>query len=174
MSTETRKGIVVAVCMSPVHGYPTFPRDRVVVGPFGIEGDAHSGPMRASFRNPGTQKPNDRPISIVSDEVRRDLNNRLGLHMEPGDFNEQILVSGLGDLGDVIVGSHVFFGSGVELEVTDNAYPCERLEAHNGPGLVKALAENREGEVYSYRGIVARVVRTGQLQPGVSVIVTPA
>ena len=99
MNAEQKTGRIVAVCSSPNHGYPTFPRERVVVGPEGIIGDAHSGPMRESFTKPGTQKQNDRPISIVSDEVRRAVNETYRLKMRPGAFNEQILVEGLGDLG---------------------------------------------------------------------------
>lgn len=125
--TEINEGTVVAVCMSPVHGYPTYPQEKVTIGMQGIEGDVHSGAMRESFTKPGTQKPNDRPISIVAQEVMDDVNKSLGLHMQPGDFNEQVLVSGLGDLGDTPIGARVVFDSGVRLEVVDRAYPCEVL-----------------------------------------------
>ena len=60
MSLEIKKGKVLAVCSSPVHGLPTYPQEFVKVNSDGIEGDAHSGPLRSSFRNPGTLKPNDR------------------------------------------------------------------------------------------------------------------
>ena len=171
MSTETNDGRIVAVCISPQHGFPTYPQERVVVGPLGIEGDAHSGPMRESFTKPGTFKENDRSISIVADEVRQEMNDTLGLNMLPGDFNEQVLVSGLGDLGDVAIGDQVHFDTGVQLEVTDRAYPCTKLEAHNGSGLIKALAEKRDGEIYTRRGILTRVLQTGELQAGVSVTI---
>jgi len=170
---EQRKGKVVAVCSSPKHGFPTYPQDRVHIGPEGIPGDAHSGPMRASFTRPGTQKPNDRPISIVSDEVRQEMNHRLGLNMQPGDFNEQVSVSGLGDLGDVPIGSRVDFSTGVSLEVVDKAYPCAELERYNGRGLIKELARKEpDGTIYSRRGILAKVISTGDLQPNDEVTVT--
>jgi hypothetical protein len=35
--TEAPRGIVVAVCMSAELGYPTYPQDRVVIGPQGID-----------------------------------------------------------------------------------------------------------------------------------------
>lgn len=164
---EIRKGKVVAVCSSPKHGFPTSPRERVTIGEYGIPGDAHSGPMRESFRRPGTFKPNDRPISIVADEVRQEMNATLGLNMKPGAFNEQILVSGLGDMGDVPNGSKIAFSSGVTLEKVDSAYPCAQLESHNGRGLIQALARKlADGTVYSRRGILTRVLATGELQPG--------
>lgn len=171
MSTEVRVGKVEAVATSPNHGFPTYPQEKVTVGSLGIEGDAHSGAMRESFTKPGTFKANDRPISIVADEVRQEMNDTLGLNMQPGDFNEQVLVSGLGDMGDVPMGSHVVFETGVRLEVVDRAYPCTKLEAHNGAGLIQALVEKREGEIYTRRGLLARVLQEGDLQPGVSVTI---
>jgi len=138
MSVESKSGKVVAVCMSPEHGFPTYPQDFIVIGMLGIEGDAHSGELRESFTKPGTLKPNDRPISIVAEEIRIWVNKNLGLDMQHGDFNEQIVVEGLSDLGDVEVGSVVTFDNGIMLEVVDHAYPCKKLEDHNGLGLNEA------------------------------------
>ncbi|MBI2032447.1 MAG: hypothetical protein HYV38_00760 [Candidatus Levybacteria bacterium] len=118
-SPDIRRGRVVAVCMSPNHGYPTYPQEAVTVGSLGIVGDAHSGYMRESFTRPGTMKPNDRPISIVADEVRAEMSEKFGVDIDPGDFNEQVLVEGLGDLSDVEIGSAITFESGVELKVTE-------------------------------------------------------
>jgi hypothetical protein len=173
---ETPSGLVVAVCMSGVHGFPTYPQDSVPIGPEGIHGDAHSGPTRESFRKPGTFKPNDRPISIVANEVRLEMNDRFGIAMQPGDFNEQVLVEGLGDLGDVPIGAHVLFGSGVRLEVVDKAWPCQRLDEYNqAPGLMEALrTRDAAGKVYNRRGILAKVLDVGTLAPGVSAHIVPA
>lgn len=171
---EPRRGRVVAVCRSPRHGYPTYPRGRVTVAEDGIVGDAHSGSMRASFTNPGTQKPNDRPISIVAKEVMDDLNERFKMDVQPGDFNEQVLVEGMGDLSDVEIGDMVAFDSGVTLQVTDNAFPCTRLEAHNHHKLISELAGRRpDGTKFTKRGILARVVSTGDLTAGQEITITP-
>ena len=168
-------GSVEAVCMSPDHGFPTHPQDMVTIGINGIEGDAHSGIMREIFRSPGVLKPNDRPISIVADEVRRKVNERLGIKMRAGDFNEQVLVSGLGDLGDVAIGDLVRFDTGVLLEVVDQAYPCAKLEAHNGNAkLIKALlTKDEEGNVHNKRGILTKVITPGTLCAGVGVLILP-
>ncbi len=170
MSSEL-KGSVIAVSMSPDHGYPTYPQQKVTITEEGIPGDAHSGPLRDSFTKPGTLKPNDRPISIVADEVRREMNKTFGIDMQPGDFNEQVLVEGLGDLSDVPIGSTVLFDSGVSLMVTDTAFPCVRLEAHNGaPGMMRDLLIPRGGgKPLSRRGILARVIQGGDLMPGVGI-----
>lgn len=174
MNIESKAGKVVAVCMSPEHGYPTFPQKMVAIGLLGIDGDAHSGELRESFTKPGTFKHNDRPISIISEEVRVWANEKLGLNMKHGDFNEQIVVKGLGDLGDIKIGSQIIFSDGVILEVVDIATPCKKLENHNGVGLIKALVEKREEGIYSKRGILCRVLRTGNLKPGEEVkVVAP-
>lgn len=165
MNIET--GRVVAVCMSREHGFPTYPQDVVSIGILGIEGDAHSGELRESFREPGTLKRNDRPISIVDERMRLWVNQELGLNIQHGDFNEQVVVEGLGDMGDFEVGTVITFDSGVTLEVVDHAQPCTKLEAHNGPGLIKALAEKRDdGSVYSKRGILCKVITPGDLKAG--------
>jgi MOSC domain-containing protein YiiM len=164
----------VAVSSSPTHGYPTTPRERVVVTPWGILGDAHSGLIRDSFMKPGTRKWNDRPISIVANESRQRVNKELGLNLQAGDFNEQILVEGLGDLGWVLFGSLVYFeDSGVRLEVVDYSTPCQKLAKHTGANirdLNKLLVDNKRhtepGKPYSGRGILAKVIWPGIIEPG--------
>lgn len=161
------EGVVVAVGFSPEHAFPTYPQERIYVGLEGIPGDAHSGPWRESFTQPGTQKPNDRPISIVSNEVRLEMNERFGIDMQPGDFNEQILVGGVGDLGDVAIGTEIQFSTGLRLETVDWAWPCAKLAAYNRTnGLVKALDIKLGGEHYSRRGVLAKVLQAGELRPG--------
>jgi MOSC domain-containing protein YiiM len=164
--SQEKRGRIHAVCTSEVHGYPKYPQDRIMVYELGIDGDAHSGPLRNSFRQPGTLKQNDRPISLVSREVMQEMNATLNLEMKPGDFNENIMVEGLGDLGDILVGALLFFSGGVVLEVTDQCYPCERLEKYNGPGLNQALVSRTAAGIYNRRGIVAKVLQTGELFPG--------
>lgn len=165
-------GRVVAVCKSPEHGFPTYPQDFVTIGYLGIDGDAHSGELRPSFTQPGTLKPNDRPISIIAEEVRLQINQELDLQVQHGDFNEQIVVEGLGDLGDIEVGTIISFDNGIMLEVVDHAYPCVRLEQHNnGKGMIQALAEKREGKVYSKRGILCKVIVPGDLEAGTTLTI---
>jgi MOSC domain-containing protein YiiM len=175
MSVRKTEGIVTGVFSSPNHGYPTYWQEKVVVGPLGIEGDAHSGPLRESFRQPGTLKANDRPISLVSKEVIDEMNKQFGLEMTEGHFNAQIGLIGLGDLGWITIGSIlVFQEGGVILEVTDHAQPCIKLEKYNQkPGLSKALisldSPKVDNIVYSKRGILAKVLHPGHLHSGMKV-----
>lgn len=171
------EGLIVSVLKSSAHGYPTYPQDSVDVGPLGIEGDAHSGPFRESFTKPGTQKPNDRPISIVSWDVVEAANREFGLQMKPGDFNEQLLVKGLDDLGWIAIGSIITFAeSQVRLEVVDYAYPCIKLAEHTGNSelidyLVTLEKRNLNGKPYSKRGVLAKVLDVGELKAGDSIFV---
>ena len=50
------------------------------------------------------------------------MNDQFGLNMQPGDFSEQVLVSGLGDLGWVAIGSQMEFDSGLVVGVVDRAW----------------------------------------------------
>lgn len=168
MKARKETGEVVAVCMSPNHGFPTHPQSKVYVGEWGIPGDAHAGPLRESFRNPGTFKINDRPILVMPQEIVDEMNQRFGLAMKPGDFNEQVVVKGLGDLGDVLPGSRLRFSSGLELEVVEQATPCTRLEKHNGAqngDLINALTVKRGGEIFYRRGLLTRVIQPAELSP---------
>ena len=173
MTAKEKSGRVVAVCSSPNHGYPTYPQEYANVTPEGIEGDAHSGALRESFTKPGTLKPNDRPISIVAQEVINEMNSKFGLNIQPGGFNEQVVVSGLGDLSNITIGSVVTFNGGVMLEVVDNAYPCQKLNAFHGePLLEKELVKKLpDGSTVSKRGILASVRKPGLLTPGEAVTI---
>jgi MOSC domain-containing protein YiiM len=106
-------------------------------------------------------------VSLLADEVRREINGLLGLDLQPGDFNENILIAGLGDLGDLARGDVLLFSSGVVLCISEQNPPCAQLEAHGGAGLIKATSRRDEGgAIRNKRGIVATVVQTGRLSQG--------
>ena len=171
---ELSKGLVVAVCSSPDKGFPSYLQPWIYVDKFGISGDSHAGPLRESYHNPGTLVKNDRPVSIVSDEVREEMNERFDIHMQPGDFNEQVLVQGLGDLGAIAVGSIVSFKTGVELEVVDRAWPCINLANYNREKrLINALNIEVNKQRYSRRGLLASVRKTGYLFAGNTLQILP-
>ena len=168
-TAERRVGTVVAVCLSAAKEYPKYPQPEVTITPHGIVGDAHFGELRPSHTKPGTFKPNDRAVSIVAKEVMDEVNASLGLDLHPGDFNENILVEGLGDLGDLQKGDQFFFESGVTVSVTEQNYPCTKLQDHNGREIIKATTGKQDGEVWNKRGIVGVPNQTGELRPGESV-----
>lgn len=166
---ERKVGRVVAVCLSASREYPKYPQERVTITPQGIVGDAHAGELRPSHTKPGTFKPNDRAVSIVTKEVMDEVNGSLGLDLRPGDFNENILVEGLGDLGDLQKGDQLVFGSGVTVFVTEQNTPCTKLQDHNGEGIIKATTGKEDGIVWNKRGIVGVPNQTAELLPGEAV-----
>jgi MOSC domain-containing protein YiiM len=169
MASAERIGNVVAVCLSEAKAYPKYPQEKVRISPHGIEGDAHAGAMRPSHRNPDVLKPNDRAVSIVAKEVMDDVNAALGLDMKPGDFNENILVEGLGDLGDLRKGDQLIFENGLVIDVMDQNPPCKKLDAHNGRGLIKSTIGRVDGQIYNRRGILGIPQQATELTPNVAV-----
>lgn len=147
-----RLGTVVAVCLNPNPGVPKYSQPQVTVGPDGIEGDYHAGPGR-------------RQVSAVAQEAIDEVNRELGIDIPPGGFGENVLVQGLGDLGDLVAGDRLRFSSGVVLEVTGQNDPCRNLMVWH------PLVPKR---VYGKRGVVAVVRTPGPLRPGDEVEVIKA
>ncbi len=136
-------------------GVPKYPQSEVVVGEYGIEGDWHSGPMRT--RSNGEVVPNTRHVSFVAKEVFDDLNRELGTDIPHGGFGENILVQGMGDLGEIAEGDVLRFSSGVELEVTGQNDPCKNLMVYHNQIPEALLRPSRRAGVVS---------TTGRVKPG--------
>lgn len=166
---DARAGRVVAVCVGATKAFPKVPQGRVVVGPYGFVGDVHAEPRQAPD---GALVSGDRAISVVADEIRREVNELLGLNLQPGDFNENVLVAGLGNLGELVAGDRLVFGGGVELLISNQCDPCDLLEDYAGAGLIKATAfKDETGVIRNKRGVLAAVACTGEIRTGDTVTV---
>ncbi len=152
-------GRIIAVCTSPFAGVPKYIRDIAVMAEFGFREDFHCKPMRRSFSNPGTEKPNtDRHITVVAQEALDEVNEKLGLKLKAGDLGENILVKGLGNLSNVLDGMEIEIQIGTYdehnamekaiLVVTGQNKPCKNLN-HFHPKLIK--------EIYGKRGLLCSV-----------------
>lgn len=160
MPDEVIAGEVVAVCSSPDGGVPKWPRERIAVGDYGVEGDYHARPTRVNRR--GETEPNRRQVTVVAAEAIQAIEEELGCSIPPGGFGENILVRGLGDLGWLAEGDLLEFAGGVALEVTGQNNPCANLQVWH-PDIVKAA--------YGRRGVLTVVARTGVIEPGERVVV---
>ena len=149
-------GLVIAVCLSPTGGVPKHPQESVAIGPQGVEGDYHAGPVNR-HKKKGDPEPNWRQVTLGAQEVLHTLNARLGIQLKPGDLGENILVSGLGDLSQLQQGDRLLLGPAVVLEVTKQNRPCDTIRVFH-PTLVE--------EITGKRGVAAVVVSTGDLRPG--------
>src|SRR5437870_13866939 len=98
-SGQTKVGSVAAVCLRKEKGVPKYPQTEVTIGEYGVEGDYHSGPMRT--RSNGDLEQNRRHVTLVAEEVFDELNRELSTDIPAGGFGENILVEGVGDLGDI-------------------------------------------------------------------------
>ncbi len=160
-AAERERGRVVAVCSSPQGGVPKYRRLVIEVGPDGVVGDYHAGPVNRHKKR-GDPEPNTRQLTIVAQEVLDEVNETLGIQLEPGFLGENLTVEGLGDLSDLEPGDRLLIGASVVLEVTAQNKPCSTVGVYH-PQLVKAL--------YGRRGVCAVVLRTGIVQPGDPILV---
>lgn len=153
---ELQTGRVVAVSLGYTSGVPKYPQEQIVIGPLGVEGDYHAGPVN-KHKKKADPEPNRRQVSLVAQEVLDDLNASLGTHLRPGSLGENVLLEGLGDLSQLREGDRLRLGDQVVLEITGQNRPCATIGVYH-TNLVK--------EITGRRGVVAVVVSGGVVRPG--------
>ena len=146
-------GRVLAVCIG-TGGLPKRSVERARVESGGLEGDGH----RSAYHGG-----EDRAVCLLSAEEVQ-LLERDGVHgTEPGAFGENLRTEGL-DLGRLVPGDRLLIGENVELEVYDVREPCVTLES---------VDERFPDLMVGRSGLLARVLRTGELLPNQVVRVVP-
>ena len=95
---------------------PKHPQAEVNVGPQGIVGDFHTGETSRLGASAG--QPNKRQVSVVAEEAAVDAAAQLSIEIPHGGLGENVLVSDLGDLGELQPGQRLRFSLGVGLLVT--------------------------------------------------------
>ena len=149
------EGTVVAVSLSDKGGVPKYAREMINIGRFGVDGDYHATEFRTNMQ--GETAPNHRHVTVVAAEALDAVAEALGVIIPPGGVGENILVRGLGDLGQLQPGERLRFSSGVELEVTEQNNPCSQISVYH-PQAPK--------ELYGRRGLLTVVKTPGLVQPG--------
>lgn len=142
-SREGRRGVVVAVCTSAEKGTPkdNVGSARLIEG-HGAEGDAHAGPWH-------------RQVSLLALESVDEMRRR-GLDVAPGDFAENLTVSGL-EVWSLPLGTKVLVGDEVVLEITQIGKEC-----HSGCAVFKRVGDC----VMPRKGVFARVLKGGTVKTG--------
>jgi len=141
----TKNGKVLEVCISDRTGIPKKPvgQGRLLEN-YGLEGDAHAG--------------TGRQVSLLCEESVRKMREQ-GIEAGPGDFAENLLISGLMP-EDFTVGLRLRVETGGEnalLEVTQIGKECHAACA----------IRKRTGDcVMPREGIFARVLRAGPVRAG--------
>ncbi|MDP3064823.1 MAG: MOSC domain-containing protein [Chloroflexota bacterium] len=164
MSSPASAGRVVAVCSSPRSGVPKQPQTRIVVGPQGVEGDWHAGPVN-KHKKSGEPEPNWRQLTVVGIEALEAMNATVGTHLGPGDLGENVLLSGHGDLSELAEGNRIVLGTQVVLKVSKQNKPCSTLDVYD-VRLVK--------ELLGRRGVACVVETTGVVKTGDVSEIVPA
>jgi MOSC domain-containing protein YiiM len=141
------KGTIIAVCRSEKTGTKKEPCGAgMFIEDYGLEGDAHA--TRGITRQ----------VSLLAEESI-DKMRALGLELSPGDFAENLTVTGM-RLLDLPVGTRLRVGEEVILEISQIGKTC-----HSGCAIFKAVGAC----VMPKEGVFARVIRNGTIRTGDSV-----
>ena len=166
-------GIVVAVSLSPEHGFSKTPREAITLLPgLGVEGDAHCGAtaqhlyrMRKDPRAPNLAQVHFLPVELFA-EMRA-----LGFTLAPGAMGENVLTEGL-DLATLPTGTIFSIGTEVVVEISGIRDPCKQIDAL-GQGLTKAMfGRDAEGCLTRKAGIMGVVRDGGEVKSGDTIAVT--
>jgi MOSC domain-containing protein YiiM len=173
MSGDESGPRVIAVSRKAGHGVdkPNQLVIRLVEG-HGVEGDAHYGVTvkhRSRVRqNP--DQPNLRQVHLVHAELHDELAVQ-GFAVTPGLMGENLTTRGL-DLLALPRGARLRLGDAAVVEVTGLRNPCTQLDGV-GEGLMAAcLGRGPDGEPLRKAGVMAIVLRGGEVRAGDRVAVT--
>lgn len=160
-------GQVLAVCRSGRHGFSKPPALQVrLVAGLGVEGDAHAGATvrhRSRVARDPTQ-PNLRQVHLIHAELFDELAAG-GFAVGPGDVGENITTRGV-DLLALPAGARLRLGETAVVEITGLRNPCTQLDSFQ-PGLMQAvLGRDTAGEPVRKCGVMAIVVKGGEVQAG--------
>jgi MOSC domain-containing protein YiiM len=166
--------VVVAVSRKASHGVDKANQlmIRLVEG-HGVEGDAHYGVTvkhRSRVRqNP--DQPNLRQVHLIHAELHEALEGQ-GFRLTPGLMGENITTRGV-DLLGLPRGARLRLGADAVVEVTGLRNPCTQLDGV-APGLMTAcVGRGPDGEPVRKAGVMAVVIRGGEIKAGDSIVVEP-
>jgi MOSC domain-containing protein YiiM len=165
---------IVAVSRKSRHGVdkPNQLVVRLVEG-HGVEGDAHFG-VKVKHRSRARANPdlpNLRQVHLLHAELHDELAGQ-GFGIKPGRMGENITTRGVDLLGQSR-GTRLRLGADAVVELSGLRNPCTQLEAL-APGLMAAcLGRGPDGEPVRKAGVMAVVIRGGEVRPGDTIRVDP-
>ena len=180
---------VVAVSRDEVHRFSKLPVGSItLVAGLGVLGDAHAGALVQHLsrvrRDPN--QPNLRQVHLIHSEVFDDA-RAMGYELGPGDLGENVLTSDL-DLLGLPTGTLLDLGGPV-VRLTGLRNPCAQINGFR-TGLLKVVLSRADGTptdepapsrgspesatapVIRKAGVMAVVVRGGEVRPGPAISVT--
>ena len=161
---------VHAVHLATAHHFSKTPQDAIqLIAGEGVQGDCHRGHTvkhRSRVRRDPTQ-PNLRQVHLMHQELLLSLSTQ-GFPVVPGCLGENITTVGL-DLLALPRQTRLKLGPDAEIEITGLRNPCVQLD-HFAPGLQAAVLDrDSQGQLIRKAGIMAIVIRGGEVQPGFSI-----
>ncbi len=166
-----QRGVVIAVSRAPRHRLGKDNQDRIrLLAGLGVEGDAHAGPTvrHRSRRRWNPTQPNLRQVHLMHAELHDELRAR-GFDVGPGVMGENVTTRGV-DLLGLPAGARLALGDEAVVQVTGLRNPCVQLERFQ-PGLMGAVLDRDEGGLVRRSGVMAVVLRGGDVRPGASISV---
>lgn len=166
-------GRVVAVHLSDSHGLgkEVAPSVHLEAGR-GVTGDIHAGADVKHLSRTGTDDvlPNLRQVLLLASEELAGY-RELGFDATPGSLGENITTEGIA-LHKLTVGTAINLGSDAVVCLTGVRNPCHQIEK-KFPGLLKKMAfKNARDEVEVRGGVMAVVIRSGEVREGDPVVAT--
>lgn len=165
MGNSLGRGSVVAVCKKAKPGLPKLAVDAIyLIENYGVEGDYHAGEyVRHRYlakKNP--TKPNLRQVLLIDTTILMSLASQ-DIHLKPGMMGENIIVDGISVM-NLSIETQIIVGKAV-LEVTEVRNPCYQLDEMH-PQLLKAVKTSGIGPDPRMAGMLARILKSGWVQPG--------
>ena len=172
MAAEQPK--VIAVARGSRHGPGKEARASIrLLAGVGVEGDVHAGEAvkhRSRVRRDPSQ-PNLRQVHLIHAELHEELRGR-GFEIGPGDMGENVTTVGI-DLLALPRGTRLRLGDEAVIEVTGLRNPCTQLDGI-APGLMAAtLDRDGDGRLVRKAGVMAIVIREGDVRPGDAISADP-
>ena len=161
---------VLSVGADTEHRFSKPPRVSIrLLEGLGVDGDAHCGPTvqhRSRVARDPSQ-PNLRQVHLLQTELFADVAAR-GHRLAPGDLGENVSTTGV-DLLSLPVGTLLGLGDDAEVRLTGLRNPCWQIDRFSDGLLPLMVPRNAEGRVLRKAGVMAIVVRSGEVRPGDSI-----
>jgi hypothetical protein len=174
-------GVVVDVLVGDTESLRTRSVSSLDLDHDGILGDRHHGRFRKAgprenIYQKGTLIPNNRQVSIVSQEELALIRAGMGLEvLDPAWLGANFVTRGIIDLSKVATSSRLFIGPDLVLVVHFENFPCGApgsVIGEENPSLEspkKSFVQHARG----LRGLVGWVERVGSVSSGMGIRVVP-
>lgn len=158
---------VVGVAAGAVHAFSKQPLPSItLIEGLGVEGDAHAGTTvqhLSRIRRDPTQ-PNLRQVHLIPIEVLEDV-ALSGFDVPPGAMGENVTTRGV-DLLGLPVGTVLELGDEAVVRLTGLRNPCAQIDDYRRGLLKEMLGRDEDGDVVRRAGVMAVVLRGGDVRPG--------